>query len=303
VNRDALGILALAVLAILAIAVGAAAIDAPTQAGGSGPTAGSGSGVLLGEGQNFDLGQSVPDVSETVPFPTAIFSALAVAVLAAFLVALYVLRDELGMDELKTVAVLSLVLGTVLTVFYFLLQFLGGSSDRENGSGALGENVPSIPGGGGGSLESATRSLTTEPPLLALAIAAALLIGVALVRTEPTTDDTDNGAIENGPARAELGRAAGRAADRIAGEADVNNEVYRAWREMTEQLGVADPRSRTPGEFARAATDAGMAREDVAELTGLFRTVRYGGTSATDEREARAVAALRRIEDEYAEGP
>lgn len=298
-NRDALGVLALAVLAILAIAVGAAAIDVPTRAGDSGPT--TGNGVLSGERQNFDLGQSVPDVSKTIRFPTAILSALAIALLVAFFVALYVLRDELGMDDLKTVAVLSLVLGTVLTVFYALLQFLGGSSNRENGSGALGENVPSIPGGG--SLESATRSVPTEPPLLALAVAAALVISVALVRTERTTEDTDDGAIENGSTRAELGRAAGRAADRIVDEADVDNDVYRAWREMTEQLGVADPRSRTPGEFARAATDAGMAREDVAELTDLFRTVRYGDTSVTDEREARAVAALRRIEDEHAEEP
>jgi hypothetical protein len=306
VNRDALGVLALATLTVLAIAVGAAAIDAPTQAGGGGPTVGGGSGAIPGEGQAFDLGQSDLNVSERVPFPSAILSALAVAVLVAFLIALYVLRDELGLDELKTVAVLSVVLGTVMAVFYFLLQFLGGSSDRENGSGALGEDVPAIAGGsGGGSLESATRNVAAEPPLLALAVVAAFAIGtMALVRTERTTDDeTDEGATRDGPVRTELGRAAGRAADRIAGDADVNNEVYRAWREMTEQLGVARPHSQTPAEFARAATDAGMASEDVAELTDLFRTVRYGDISATAEREARAVAALERIEEEYAEEP
>jgi hypothetical protein len=307
VNRDALGVLALATLAVLAIAVGAAAIDAPTRAGDSGPITGSGGGIIPGGGQEFDLGQSALDISKTVPFPSAILSALAVAVLVAFLIALYVLRDELGVDELKTVVVLSLVLGTVMTVFYFLLQFLDGSNSRQNGSGAFGEDVPAIPGGGGGgSLESATRSVPTEPPLLALAVAAVLVIGtMAVLRTERTTDDeTDDESMRDGPtARVELGRAAGRAADRIAEEPTVENEVYRAWHEMTSQLDMRDPESSTPHEFARAASDAGMAEGDVTELTDLFRTVRYGESQPTSDRESRAVAALRRIEDEYAEEP
>src|SRR5699024_8288810 len=103
------------------------------------------------------------------------------------------------------------------------------------------------------------------------------------------------------PSAAELGRAAGTAADRIADDRSADNEIYRAWREMIEQLDMGNPRSRTPEEFARAATDAGMAREDVIELTDVFRAVRYGGIDATDEREARAVAALRRIEDDAEE--
>ncbi|RJS95802.1 DUF4129 domain-containing protein, partial [Halococcus sp. IIIV-5B] len=99
------------------------------------------------------------------------------------------------------------------------------------------------------------------------------------------------------------GRAAGRAADRIEHDAGLENGVYRAWREMTDHLDVARPESSTPGEFARAATEAGMRGRDVDELTDLFTRVRYGDERVTDERERRATSALRRIEETYAEGP
>lgn len=101
-----------------------------------------------------------------------------------------------------------------------------------------------------------------------------------------------------------IGRAAGRAADRIEGDADADNAVYRAWKEMTGSLDVPNPAASTPAEFADAAVEAGMTRGDVAELTGLFESVRYGTAAPTDDRESRAVAALRRIEDAYAgDGP
>lgn len=70
---------------------------------------------------------------------------------------------------------------------------------------------------------------------------------------------------------------------------------------MTTHLDVDRPASSTPDEFTRAATQAGMACGDVEELIDLFVTVRYGGGDVTRERETRAVAALRRIEREYAE--
>nr|WP_305794393.1 DUF4129 domain-containing protein [Halomarina rubra] len=55
----------------------------------------------------------------------------------------------------------------------------------------------------------------------------------------------------------------------------------------------------TPGEFAAAAVDAGMSRDDVAELTRLFETTRYGGRTVDADREERATTALRRIERTY----
>jgi len=79
----------------------------------------------------------------------------------------------------------------------------------------------------------------------------------------------------------------------------VENEVYRAWREMTGHLDVENPESSTPAEFAAAAESVGMDDAHVAELTDLFREVRYGGAAATDDREQRAIDALRAIESTY----
>nr|WP_303647825.1 DUF4129 domain-containing protein [Haloarchaeobius amylolyticus] len=101
---------------------------------------------------------------------------------------------------------------------------------------------------------------------------------------------------------AAVGAAAGRAADRLEDTTAVDNEVYRAWREMTTHLDVPDPQSSTPAEFAEAAVAAGMTREQVDELTALFEEVRYGGEAPTSDRETRAIDALRAIEAAHATG-
>jgi hypothetical protein len=130
-----------------------------------------------------------------------------------------------------------------------------------------------------------------------LALAAVAAVGV--LTRGPSEDDAPD-ADESTAATAAVGRAAGRAADRIEDEAAVDNEVYRAWAEMTDLLDVPDPETSTPREFQAAAVDAGMAADDVRELTRLFETVRYGGAEPDGEAEERAVAVLRRIETAYA---
>lgn len=127
---------------------------------------------------------------------------------------------------------------------------------------------------------------------LALLVVAA---AVAIVRatggeTGEITTDADETSTD-----AAVGRAAGRMADRLSQSASAN-DIYRAWAEMTDHLDVETPRTRTSGEFATAAVDAGLPSEDVATLTALFERVRYGGRSVTDERKERAIAALRRVE-------
>jgi hypothetical protein len=79
----------------------------------------------------------------------------------------------------------------------------------------------------------------------------------------------------------------------------VENEVYLAWREMTGHLDVPRPETSTPAEFATAAEAVGMNDAHVEELTELFREVRYGGAAPTEDREQRALAALRDIESTY----
>lgn len=138
-----------------------------------------------------------------------------------------------------------------------------------------------------------------------------VVFGVSLLFTRSATS-SDGDAIDDpepdvsGDTPAELADAAGRAADRIgtADGADLENEVYRAWFEMTQLLDVERPETSTPGEFADAATAAGLRDEHVRSLTDLFESVRYGSTETTPEVERRAVETLQRIESVYGEsGP
>jgi hypothetical protein len=139
-----------------------------------------------------------------------------------------------------------------------------------------------------------------------IAVLAVAAVGAVLVTREDDDDpfealeESDGEHGEEGLVDVdEFAAAAGRAADRIEDTDDVDNEIYRAWVEMTAHLDVPHPESSTPGEFAVAAVDAGVDREDVRELTDLFERVRYGHTAATNERENRALDALRRIEAQY----
>jgi hypothetical protein len=103
------------------------------------------------------------------------------------------------------------------------------------------------------------------------------------------------------PDVADLAAAAGEAAERLQEhDADVDNEVYRAWWEMTSLLNVPKPDSATPGEFAEAAIEAGLDESHVDDLTTLFEEVRYGRRDP-ESREERAIAVFQDIEAEYGE--
>ncbi|MFB6151122.1 MAG: DUF4129 domain-containing protein [Haloarculaceae archaeon] len=165
----------------------------------------------------------------------------------------------------------------------------------------------------GGGLFSGDPSVTS-PTLLSqlLLIAVVGLLGVVaiLVLTgdheqidlgdDDEVTEEEVGEAEGATDVAAVGAAAGRAADRLERDGAFENEVFRAWAEMTEHLSVEHPESSTPAEFASAAVGAGMDAGDVDRLTDLFEAVRYGGAEPTDEREAAAVETLRRIESAYA---
>lgn len=173
------------------------------------------------------------------------------------------------------------------------------ADQSQNQSGERG--IPNLESGEG----PPAGSFSAPTMLLVLLVGALLVVSVgafaapgfspldAFADDEETEEPTDDVAVE------QVGEAAGRAADRLdAADVDVDNEVYRAWREMTDHLDIRRPQSSTPGEFAAAAVDAGLDRGDVTELTRLFEEVRYGDRDPT-ERADRAVAILRRIEDAY----
>ncbi len=194
---------------------------------------------------------------------------------------------------------------------FFLYLLLTSCQTAQRGFLGLSDpGRPSTEGGGlmGGQTTVAPPTLTTKLLLLLVvgtlvAVAALVLTGNHDQRDERVTGDEEDEEPEPEPATdvGAIGAAAGRAADRIEGSDEFENEVYRAWAAMTDHLAVDRPASSTPAEFATAATAAGMDPDDVARLTELFEDVRYGGEEPTADREEAAVETLRRIESTYAD--
>ena len=312
----------IALVAIVAIALAAATLNTAVVhdstggggAGGFGQGAGGGQGQSEGDSGDpssfgfSGLGGALP----VIPFPCypflneLWFFAAAAIVLGAVLYLIY--RWKGPLIPIGVVA----GFGPPAILLHALLTACRSAEDvrlslpfgaREaNTTGAF-----SLASGQGGSGAAAGGT-----PLVSVALAAvlalALIVAVALLFQSTGDDQPPARETEEPPDPVQLagiGRAAGRAADRIESDAEPDNAVFQAWKEMTDLLEVPNPEASTPAEFAAAAVQAGMAREDVDELTGLFEAVRYGTAEPTAEREDRAIAALRRIETEYAgaEGP
>ncbi len=302
VNRDRATAVAVAVLAVLAFGGAAATLDATTSPGGGLGGAGDDDAAGAGDGR-FDLGGLNSSAPATGGIPPWVGRVVMGLLGVAALVALYVFYREHGLRELAKFAVgLVVLVGFVVLLAGWLPAF----GDRgTNGTGLFGEGEISPPGGGPAGSGDTEGLATVDPPVVLLGLLGLVLLGAVVVVFRMTDDadrDPDPGPVdEPTPDVAAVGRAAGRAADRIAGDAEVTNEVYRAWREMTDHLDVDNPAAATPAEFADAAVAAGMAGEDVDELTTLFEDVRYGAAPPTADRERRALDALRRVEATYAE--
>lgn len=276
----------LAVLAIVALGVAAATLPTATESGGSGEGSlieGSGDGGFLPTPQPRTDPATVPQV---LPW---LFAALLLLAGIAFLV--YLIRNR--REALAQMAAIAGVIALLALVFWL-------ASHLDLGTAGLpGWGTSPLADPATGSDDSAARS----PSVVLLLIVGGVLLGAVVVLLRGGSlailDSTSN---EDEPSEdaAAVGRAARRAADRIETTADVENEIYRAWLEMTELLDVARPESSTPGEFARAAVEAGMVPDHVGELTRLFEDVRYGGDEPTEPMERRALAILRRIEERYA---
>jgi hypothetical protein len=311
VDRNVALTVGLALLAVAALALAAATLDTAVQTDGGGfgigPTdrPGLGSGSDGSFGGSAGAGGSSPRYSLCVPFLTRpwVIAAIALAFVAAAALVYWRTRT------LILPAAFTLAVGLPFVFVHALLTGCEPSEVAEPSLAASTWNLSGVVPSGGGStgLGGPGQAVSTPSALLGIVLIVAIVGSVALLFF--STGDAEGAESERDPDSppdsdvdvAAVGRAAGAAADRIEDAADVENEVYRAWVEMTEHLDVSNPRSSTPAEFAAAAVDAGMAPEDVDELTALFESVRYGGARATDERETRAVAALRRIEATYAE--
>lgn len=289
--------LLIAGIAIVAVALAAATLNATVVPDRQGP----GGGGLFGEGDEGaflppDQSLDPPGESVSIPFLTEILTVGMVVALLITILSVYVYWREM----IK----LAFVFAALYVVAYLFIEALASSglpeqlANLERGNGTL--------LGGGGSGEGARETTQPTPPTVYLLVLLGLLIiGTAVIVLResgtPKPDTADEEADSTGPEAEAVGRAAGRAADRLTAESDVDNEVYRAWREMTELLEVDEPETTTPGEFATAAIDAGLGRSDVDELTRLFEDVRYGPIQPSEDLEERAISVFRRIEDRYGE--
>lgn len=289
------------VVGIVAVALAAATIDNPVEPGGTGGAGG-------GEGTGIPPRTEEPPVEgggvEIPAFLEYLFIAL--LIVAALALAWYLISHR--RDAVKLIAI-ALGVGLVILALVYLFMQLDPSTALNQSPPEMGEmnETPSgggEPGEGDGTDETVPRPLVTL--LVALMVVTSIFVGALVVsRRDSDSIVGSESAIETDPDddnAAAVAAAAGRAAERIeaSGDDDVDNAVYRAWRDMTRLLEVDRPETSTPREFAEAAIDAGLARDDVDELTRLFEDTRYGHAETTDEMETHAVSVLRRIEDEYA---
>jgi hypothetical protein len=316
VNRNTALTVVLALLAVVALSVAAATLDTATtsDAGGnlgSGPNTESGVGEQ--ESSDGDLGNQGAMVGGALDMSLPCFPFLNdPMVVTSLLVGMALLVGGVyhrTRSSLVSGGVLFSI-GTPLALLHAFLTSCAVSREQpeqslvplpENGSSL----VPAASGATG--LNQTGQTLSTPSALLGVVLVVAvagslLMLFLSTGDADEEIPEPDPEVDESRPDVAAIGRAAGDAADRIEADADLENEVYRAWGEMTRLLDVPRPQSSTAGEFAATAVDAGMAREDVEELTALFEDVRYGGAEATAKREERAIAALRRIESTYADG-
>lgn len=298
--NDTLRTVAVGVLAVLAVALAAATLDStivPEGSGPGGPSWGDGGGVGDGDGGLLPPPESGATPSETfqIPFLPEILTVLAVLAVIA-LVASVILYWR---QTLSLAALVVLVLGGLVALTLLLSPSTGAPGVPLIGA----DNGNPLGGGGGGGIETTQPS---SPSLVVLLVLGIALLGALVGLSRPGSHEENPADDEStdrtaGDAPTAVGRAAGRAADRLESSTgpDPENEVYRAWQEMTDLLDVADPETTTPGEFAAAAVDGGLDRSDVSELTHLFEEVRYGNTLPTEEHERQAVQTFRRIEQQY----
>jgi hypothetical protein len=307
--------LILALLCVLAVSLAAATLANPQQPAGAGDgTGGIGpgdGGTASQQGSGGDGGMNNPEPDDgTGTFrlgpacvPALTSPAFGVGILAACLLVGGVAYRRDGLAPAVAVLFVSV---TVLFPAWLLLTSGCSTSGITNQDGGVippitsGNATGGVTGGGSGG-----ATAFSPPVVLGVLLVVALVLVVVAFRATGDDEPPDDDPVPErtgGPdeeALGALGDVAGDAADRIDENADLENEVYRAWREMTDHLDVDNPAASTPGEFAAAARDAGMDDGHVDELTDLFRAVRYGGADVTDDRERRAVDALRAIESSY----
>lgn len=299
------------VLLVALVCVGGLAIAAATVSTPNGGSSGSGPGSGGGDGSGTQ-GSPPPRDSSSVDISDEYIVLGALVFTVTALIAIVIVARALNLRRFVIFALSFLVVSIagLLLVWLFLdaVSFGGGGQPPA-------QPTPTDGGGGSGAngrVPTESPSQRTDLPIALLGVfgmVALLLVTVIYRYSSTDTDvaiDPESGTTDEETDQAgvqAVGQAAGRAADRLDADSEnVENTVYQAWREMTDALDVREPKTTTPEEFAEIAIDAGMAPDDVRELTWLFEEVRYGEVTVTEDRERRAREALRRIQAAYAGG-
>jgi hypothetical protein len=238
-----------------------------------------------------------PSVERPTPVgPDGDVPASPIAAVVVFALILVLIANFLRSGAPVAAAALGGVTALAGLAILLLLFSAGGGPGAVEGAAQEGTGGGTTGSSGGGGIPTPLLVLGVFLGGVGLAGAGAV---VFLNRADPEEADD-----EEGPSAdpGEIGRVAGRAADRIRSDAPTaDNAVYRCWAELTDLADAEAPESYTPSEFASAAAEAGMDPEDVSELRELFEEVRYGDADP-DAYEDRALATFERIEATYAEG-
>jgi len=294
VDRRRLTVALIAVLALLAVGITAATLTSTVSPSGDGGGFGeedSGDGIV--PSQN---GTGTSQTPQGTPlWLEMVFVVVTVIVLISAFAYLALYRR-------KAAVFLAAMLGVVVLFWLVLEVFFSSGINIPSGS-SVGDFAPGMDSGGGEGESETQRDLSSLAIVLFGGVLGLLVLAAAIVLRDSDEGSDSEDDEQNARETEELARIAGRAADRIEDDegaaAEAENEVYRAWREMTEVLDIENRETTTPREFSRQAVDAGIAPDDVRELTDLFETVRYGGEDPTADREERALDVLRRIESTY----
>lgn len=316
-QRDTAVAVVLALLALLAIGAAGATLENPAATGsGSGLGSGDGGGLGAGSGSDSDANRSATGggmqwTGELSGACMAILQTWPAKLLLVGLVAAVSGYVWWRTGSLLMGAVTAGLYGPIVWVVWFALAGCQTVQEAMAPPTQPANRTRQTPTGNetGGSLGATAETAVSQPSILLLIVLVVLVIAAIVLLYVASADDLVDSQMDSEQDAetdeetdiAAVGRVAGEAADRIETGDEFGNEVFRAWAEMTTHLAVEHPESSTPAEFAAAAVDAGMDPDDVRELTDLFEEVRYGDREVTETREQRATAALRRIEESYAE--
>jgi hypothetical protein len=297
VSRDTARVIAIGVVSIVAISMGAATIQTTVDFG-TGTAAG---GFEIGEsgGQAGGLNDSASETNSSIDMEEGEGSDGFIAQTSTCVEPLAQWYGGLGYFGF-----FGLVLYGIKRRYSLGASFL--TTDCTSALGGGNEQSGVVEGIGDAAGQGVVS--TDVSPAVVVGVFAVALVATAVVLYRASGDQTV--AMVEGDEEEELGQpdvrdlaqAAADAADRLEERnADVDNEVYAAWRDMTALLRVSKPESSTPGEFAEAAIEAGLDEDDVGQLTQLFEEVRYGKRDP-ESREERAIEVFRAIEAAYGTG-